>query len=103
MNSQNIFAIGCKHTSQMETYTSNYNFQKFFALLFGLGFLSFSIFGLIRPDIMTTTDNGNEVETTFLVIFAGLVIGSSSLALLELTQKRLWLQRAKHCRFVLRC
>ena len=65
----------------METYTSNYNFQKFFALLFGLGFLGLSIFGLIRPDIMTTTMNGKEVETTFLTILPGFVIGSSSLAL----------------------
>ena len=65
----------------METYTSNYNFQKVFALLFGLVFLGFSIFGLIRPDLMTTTVNGKEVETTFLTILPGFVMGSSSLAL----------------------
>ena len=65
----------------METYTSNYNFQKYFALLFGLAVLSFSISGLIRPDILTTTVNGKQMETTFLTILPGFVIGSSSLAL----------------------
>ncbi len=71
----------------MRTDTANYNGQKAFALIFGLGFIAMSTFALARPDIMTTNSNGQEVETTVYEIMPGFVIGTASLILF------FWMQR----------
>ena len=59
----------------METYDLNYYTQKIFALLFGVAFTSFSVFSIISPESITTTINGEIVETTFLTSLPGLILG----------------------------